>query len=327
MRNVLIVTNMWPNEQKPYYGLFVKEQVDAIRLIRKDWEVDVFNIKGYVSWLSYFKSIYEINRLLKRKRYDVVHIHFGLSGLFLLFCAKMRMPVICTFHGSDISANSTKKLIKRLSLSVAKRCSRLIVLNEAMVQSVSKLSVPYDVIPCGVDCEYFVPIKIKKDERHRISIGFPSATNRPEKNYPLFQRIIEALRREVDKELEEVIFVHLSREQILENLNSIDVLVMTSHYEGSPQTVKEAMACNTKIVSRDVGDVSLLFSQVANAIVVEYNSDEQQYVSAIKKLLNGDIAETCFSSREKLFELKLDQKAVAEKIVGIYESEVKLSHA
>jgi glycosyltransferase involved in cell wall biosynthesis len=143
----------------------------------------------------------------------------------------------------------------------------------------------------------------------------------------LFQRIIEALRREVDKEIEEVIFVHLSREQILEKLNSIDVLVMTSHYEGSPQTVKEAMACNTKIVSRDVGDVSLLFSQVANAIVVEYNSDEQQYVSAIKKLLNGDIAEPCFSSREKLFELKLDQKAVAEKIVGIYESEVKLSHA
>lgn len=322
MRRILVVTNMWPNDEKPYYGLFVKEQVDSIKAERRNWEVDVFNIKGNVQRSYYFTSILAIRRLLKNKQYDLIHIHFGLSGLFLLFLKMKNRPIICTFHGSDISANSKKNLIKRISMQVAKKCSRLLVLNESMVNTISALNVPFDVLPCGVNCDFFLNRDRDVSDLKKIRIGFPSTPERPEKNYSLFERIVNAIKRELLVEVEVVFFKDLTRLQVLENLNTIDVLLMTSNYEGSPQIIKEAMACNTKIVTRDVGDVRWLLDKVQNAEVIEFDADVGVYVNAIKLLLNNEVSNAGCLSREKLFQLGLDHTTVASRLAEIYEEEM-----
>jgi teichuronic acid biosynthesis glycosyltransferase TuaC len=322
MRRILVVTNMWPNDEKFYYGLFVKEQVDSIKAIRSQWEVDVFNIKGYARKSSYITSIFMIKRLLKIKKYDLIHIHFGLSGLFLLVLNNIKLPVICTFHGSDISPNSQKSVIKRISMMVARRCSRLLVLNESMVNTVSTLKVSFDVVPCGVNCDYFINRERELSDSKKIRIGFPSSPNRPEKNYSLFQKIVNGLKRELKVEVEVIFFMDLTRAQVLENLCEIDVLLMTSNYEGSPQIIKEAMACNTKIVTRDVGDVRWLLGNVQNAAVIEFDADEGEYVRSIILLLNNQVSNIGRSSRDKLFDLGLDHSTVASRLIGIYEEEM-----
>ena len=322
MIKVLIVTNMWPSVEKPYYGLFVKEQIDALQLINTDIKVEVFNIQGYSNKFSYFLSVCRIRELIKNHKFDVIHIHFGLSGLFLLFLRKIQIPIVCTFHGSDISASSKKKLVKWISFQVAKRCTRIVVLNNQMVEQVRDLKIPYDIIPCGVDTDFFRPSVIKVEPKAKIVIGFPSNPNRIEKNYPLFANIVQELRKVYEVEIVEELFVHLNRTQISEKLNAIHILLMTSHYEGSPQIIKEAMACNCKIVSRDVGDVRLLFESVGNAAVLDYDASVMDYVGAIKELMEGAIVQGKVSSRERLLHLGLTSTAVAERVNEVYNKAI-----
>lgn len=322
MMKVLIVTNMWPSVEKPYYGLFVKEQIGALQLMNKDINVEVFNIQGYSNKFSYILSVFSIRKLIKNDQFDVIHIHFGLSGLFLLFLRRIQIPVICTFHGSDISANSRKMLVKWISFQVAKRCTRIVVLNKQMVEQVRHLNIPFDIIPCGVDTDFFRQSVIKYEPKAKFVIGFPSNPDRIEKNYSLFANIVQELRKVYEVEIVVELFVHLNRTQISEKLNSIDVLLMTSHYEGSPQIIKEAMACNCKIVSRDVGDVRLLFETVCNAIVLDYDAGVLDYVEVIKDLMNGVRKQGTVSSRERLLHLGLTSSAVAERVNEVYNKAI-----
>ena len=322
MMKVLIVTNMWPSVEKPYYGLFVKEQIGALQLMNKDINVEVFNIQGYSNKFSYILSVFSIRKLIKNDQFDVIHIHFGLSGLFLLFLRRIQIPVICTFHGSDISANSRKMFVKWISFQVAKRCTSIVVLNKQMVEQVRHLNIPFDIIPCGVDTDFFRQSVIKDEPKAKIVIGFPSNPDRIEKNYSLFANIVQELRKVYEVEIVVELFVHLNRTQISEKLNSIDVLLMTSHYEGSPQIIKEAMACNCKIVSRDVGDVRLLFETVCNAIVLDYDAGVLDYVEVIKDLMNGVRKQGTVSSRERLLHLGLTSSAVAERVNEVYNKAI-----
>ena len=65
--------------------------------------------------------------------------------------------------------------------------------------------------------------------------------------------------------------------------NSADIVLLTSLWEGSPNVIKEAMACNCKIVSVDVGDVKEVIGNTKGCQVTSFNSD--QIANAITKLL------------------------------------------
>ena len=52
-------------------------------------------------------------------------------------------------------------------------------------------------------------------------------------------------------------------------MNSVDVTVMTSDYEGSPVAMRESLACLTPVVSVSVGDVPELLAGLPGCAVVE----------------------------------------------------------
>ena len=73
---VLIVTNMYPTPDRPYYGIFVKEQVEAIRQLYSDIDFDIYYVDGRNSKMAYLKSIFAIDRRLRKRHYDIVHVHY-----------------------------------------------------------------------------------------------------------------------------------------------------------------------------------------------------------------------------------------------------------
>ena len=60
-----------------------------------------------------------------------------------------------------------------------------------------------------------------------------------------------------------------SRPEVAVLMNAVDCLLMTSHSEGSPQVVKEAIACGCPVVSLDVGDVAEQIEGTDCGVIVE----------------------------------------------------------
>jgi len=307
---------MWPIKQAPYYGIFVKEQVEALKKYHPEINNKVYFINGKKSKLNYLWSIFKINWLLTFNKYDVIHIHYALSGLFLLFNPFIKTPVILTLHGSDF--NSSKKLITTVVRKIIRKTTDLICLNETMLTNLKSFNKRMQLIPCGVNTDTF-QYNAYKRENLTYKIVFPSVKTRTVKNYKFFDKIINNL-RSIDKiEIEVIEIDSKTRKEVNEILNEADLLCMTSITEGSPQIIKEALCCRTPIVSSNVGDVKELLSGITNCYVIEsYDIDE--FSNAIRKILQLPQKHRISNGRSKIYELGLDEKSTSKKIKKLYSS-------
>ena len=98
-------------------------------------------------------------------------------------------------------------------------------------------------------------------------------------------------------------------------LSASSVHLITSDFEGSPNSVKECMACNTTVVSTPVGNVQDLIGDVVGCYISKTFSCEELADLVIKSLTNKH-----FVGRQKLLEKKLDSKSVASNLFNIYKS-------
>jgi glycosyltransferase involved in cell wall biosynthesis len=311
---VLTVTNMWPYPGKIYYGIFVKEQVEAISRHNPGIRNRVWFFKGYRGKMRYIASIFAVNLHLLFNRYDVIHIHSALSGLFLIAGPRRRNAII-TLHGTEILDPEQYRVSRR----VARKAARLICVS-AEIEAIVKRDMPRTstvVIPCAVLETMFVDRRVKPDGK--IRIAFSSARWRTVKNYPLFEEIIARLRLISQYEIETVEFDNKTRAEMVDDLNSIDLLLITSFHEGSPQIVKEALCCNTPVVSSRVGTVASMLEGLDNCAVINgYNP--QPYVAAIAGILLVDNVRFPVRSngRSRIFELRYDEQTITTQILKIY---------
>lgn len=313
---VLIVTNVYPSDKHPYHGIFVAEQIEAIKKICDNIKFDIYYINGFKGKWQYIKSIFEVSKKIDKGNYDLVHIHYGLSGMYLINPFVKHIPTITTFHGSDIQPNGGNgKLSVIVSRLAAKRSDAAIVLNGKMEAMVKPYCNNTFMIPCAVDIDTFQPME-KTEEHGNIQIVFPSNHERKVKNYPLFCEVLNVLKKKYGIMAEERELKNMTRQQIAELYSNADVLLMTSDSEGSPQALKEAMACNLPCVSTPVGDVRELLDGVANSYVSEKHDAEELAELVIKSLKQEGKG---VSGREKIVQMKLDENSVAEKIMEVYK--------
>lgn len=311
---ILYVTNMYPTPDFIYNGIHVQEQI--LYLTQKyslDYQVEF--IDGRKSKFNYIKSIFTINRIIRQKDFDIIHIHFGLSGLFLLFNPFLKTPVVVTLHGSDTMAGKAYGLMLPITRQVVKRAKRVILMNENMVNLFSKHNTKLVKIPCGINVREF---NIgRKNKSGPFKLGFPGNKNRPGKNFSLFKEIVDKLDAE-GHEIEILEFHNLTREEVIQNLSMLDCLLMTSLYEGSPQINKEAMANGIPIVSTNVGDVKKILFEVDNCYVVD-SFEADQFLEPIKKIISLKNKDRVTNGKKRIEELQIDQDTVAIKIFNVYK--------
>lgn len=315
---VLVVTNLWPTEADPGYGSFVQAQMESLRPLGV--EFDTVFIDGRASRWNYVRGIGRMRALLRRKRYDLVHAHFGLSG-WVARC-QLRAPVVVSFMGDDVlgrprrdgSITAYGRFLQASSFLLARLVAASIVKSAEMTRKLRLAAA--QVIPNGVDLNAFRPIE--RDEA-RKALGLS-----PEKKYVLFpydpaeQRkrydLIQAAVAEAQAGDPSIEILHVRgvpREQMPLYMNAADVLVLASILEGSPNAVKEAMAVNLPVVAVDVGDVREVIGQTGGCYIVPREV----------KPMAGRILDACRRSvrtrgREAIVRLSIEK--VAEQVVGLY---------
>jgi glycosyltransferase involved in cell wall biosynthesis len=99
---------------------------------------------------------------------------------------------------------------------------------------------------------------------------------------------------------------------------------MTSIREGSPQIIKEAMACGCPIVTTDVGDVKKVISTIEGCYITSFNPYE--IAEKIKIALEFSRKNKRTKGRKKIVELGLNNEAIVSKLMNVYESVKKKSY-
>lgn len=287
---VLVVTSEWPSEAHPHSGVFVARQAESLR--RAGLEVDVEPFRGAKNPINYATARRRVRSRLRAGAYDLVHAHFGQSGLTV---APAPVPMVVTFHGSDLLGYVGRRgrytaagaLLTRLSRLVARLADEVIVASEALGRRLPK-GVRYTVIPVGADLEVFRPGP--RDEARR-KLGLPAdgklvlfggSEDAPVKRYGLARNVVDLVSRDLPVEL--LTISGLPRETVAAYMQACDALLVTSLHEGAGTMVKEALACGLPVASVDVGDVRSVVEGVPGCVITEHD-DPQTLASALGRVL------------------------------------------
>lgn len=284
----------------------------AVALRKAGVEVLMYEIIGK-GIFGYFWHLFRLKRYIRRISPDVIHAHYGLCGIVASLAGAR--PLVVSLMGSDLYLAPVMRFWVRLfsrffwSVTIVKsqKMFRLIRNSEARV------------VPNGVDLELFREMS-REEAREKLGFILPrnvlwaSDPQRKVKNYSLAREAC-ALLNSHETELR-VVKDAEPREMAL-YFNAADVLLLTSFWEGSPNVVKEALACNIPVVSTPVGDVEELIAGIEGCSVCAPNA------KALARGLEKALSITGRSNgRERL--AHLDSKLVARRIMDIYR-EVKKS--
>lgn len=285
-----------------YMAPFIYEQMHGLKELGCDFRVCF--VKGG-GWKAYLRAWQEMRTIIREFQPDIIHAHYGLCCMIANM--QHQVPVISTYHGSDIN----EKKVRRISQMAIKRSKMNIFVSKPLMKIAGNPS-RSTVIPCGVDVNIFYPMdrNICREslglDKEKVYILFSKEFSDTVKNYPLAKQAVDKLHPQA--ELLE--FYGYTREQVPLLYNAVDLGLMTSFTEGSPQFVKEAIACGCPIVSTDVGDVRDVIEGVPNSFITTYEVND--VVDKMKLALSiGHLQESNLHD-------KYATKQIAKSIFDIY---------
>ncbi len=316
---VLMITSHFPTAERPMGVPFIGRQVEFLR--REGVDVDVFHFKGKMNLFNYISAWWRLRKHISGKRYDLMHAQWGHSAALAF---PKRMPWVITFRGNDlegiIGKNGNRTILGKILQTVSKITARfadgVIVVSESLGQNLKRDD--YWIIPSGLDLEKF---KIISKREARKSIDLPedkklilfaaSTIANPRKRFELAKSAVDIVKKRYDAEL--IVASRVGHELIPVYMNACDALILTSIHEGSPNVVKEALACNLPVVSVDVGDVRKRIENIEGCYIC-VDDTKEKLAAALEQVLKNDCR---IDGRHAISEL--DERETTRRVIEVYQ--------
>lgn len=275
-----------------------------------------------VNPLSLLKEGFRLRKFIKRNNIDLIHCHWGtsLSLISVLFSGK---PVVVSYCGSDLlgsfKANGDKKIKGLISSYLSKFSSLLsnynIVKSENLFNELpKKAQLKCSIIPNGVDPSFFYQIpknesrdklNLPKDKLIILFVNSGAWVKNPQMAYRIKNKLYD--KSEIFYFLE---ISNIPHNKMVYYYSASDFLLITSHHEGSNNSIKESLYCNLKVISTPVGDAKEVLKGMSTCLI---SNCENEIVNFIETNSNsGHI------TPEYLKE-SLSIDFISEKIINIYE--------
>ena len=323
---------------------FVVEQGEALVAFANN--VDYFLVQGK-GLASYFRQIGPLKEKIRQMRPDVVHAHYGLSGITAVLACKelpktIRPKCVVTFHNGETLGWKQNILSSSFSLFA----DYVIYVAQHIRDLLYFKAKKFAIIPCGVNLDE-LPLCSFEDARQQLSfdsdtkyILFGGAFDNKRKNVQL---LFDALNQMSENNefsvshpfgklknglsVQVIEMKGMSREECALRMCACDLFALPTHSEGSPQALKEAMACNCPIVATDVADIKELLGDVEGHYLLrnprnskEYWEKDELSVKEMADMLSYALSSsTRTKGRERIIEHNLTNEQIAKQLIGIYQ--------
>ncbi|MEX0967271.1 MAG: glycosyltransferase family 4 protein [Bacteroidia bacterium] len=308
-----------------HYSPFIKSELLAVKGAGVLYEIFYLTIRNSLTYLFYSRKL--LKNHIQKFQPNLIHAQYGSVTSFLVMLCKPRMPWVVTFGGNDMLGHPYPGLRWRIREQIALWMSRTSATKATGIICVSKkiyerlpdgVKEKAMVLTRGVNISIFKPDgNEEKSNNKKITILFNQSKEAAlEKNLPLAEKAVAALRElypDVHQQTELVVVMGKPVETLVAMMNAADVLLVTSTQEGSPNIVKEAMACNLPVVSVDCGDVAERLQGVSPSAVVPH--DAMALAQAIFRVVQAGGRS---NGRSELIRQGLDAQTVAHRLLAFY---------
>jgi glycosyltransferase involved in cell wall biosynthesis len=312
---VLHITANYPTTEHPVFGIFVKEQVESLRNEGVDCDVFFSNGKENGGMKEHRASIKKVRHMLRENNYDVIHCHHSISGLILFLAGgTFRNKCIVSYQNDPTREFGGMRLFHLLYAAFDK------VIIKNTTELLKKKKVVY--LPNGTNADFFKPMDkeaCKKKlgwntDKHYILYMDSNVGTRTQKRHDRYEKVLELLKKDFDN-IVSIELTNTPREEIPTYMNACDLHLMTSDFEGSPNSVKECMCCNTPVVCTPVGNVPDMMGDIPGCYVTKGFSSKE-LAACVKKVLTS---EELFNIRNLFLAKGYGIETVAKKLKGLYE--------
>ncbi|MGK0137516.1 MAG: glycosyltransferase involved in cell wall biosynthesis [Algoriphagus sp.] len=337
---VAFIVPIWYEEGKEgmLMSPFLMPQINSLKSRVDDYKI-VYLETGFIPTVIW-KNNKEISSFKKSielpDEWVLYSLYGSLHGFMTWLKLRHTFRLINSFGGSDILGSRNGGFVwflrdfvtRQLSIRTAQGVQHVIVKNTKLYDTLKdKTNTRISIVPNGVNFEVFQERMDAEALRRKFDwvkdefvILFNLRRNNSKlesvKNFDLAQKVYETVKKRLDVPVRLEIISNKTHEEINELFHAANCLLLTSFHEGSPNIVKEAMACNLPIVTVNCGDVHDRLRKVKNSYVSEtYN--EHELASYCEAIYHSGARST---GREALVKQGLDSESIAKKLVDIFNS-------
>lgn len=300
----------------------IKNQADSLE--KQGIKIEHFLIKGK-GITGYLKNIPFLKNKTKQNNYDLIHAHYVFAGI-LSFLSNIRIPLIVSYMGSDVYGVINKKgktkiksLFHPILANILPFFTKKIIIKSKNLKKYLLFKKKLIILPNGVDFEKFRPLN-KESCRKKLNLPinkkiilFLGNPSDPRKNINLLKK---AIKKTNQKNILLITPYPFQNKDLIYYLNSVDLLAFTSFKEGSPNVIKEAMACNCPIVSTNSGDIKQTIQNTEGCYMSPFNSNDFAKKIILALQFNK-------KTKGKKDIMHLESTIIAKKIIKIYSNIIK----